>query len=308
MLREPPVQVKPGGPSWYPFFVEKRRSRRALRIRVVAPAGPVHRPDLEAGLDLLRRRGFAVATGRFLYGRSGYLAAGDEERLQDLQEALDDPLTDVVWFARGGFGTTRLLPLLRGEGLALHPKTLCGFSDATALFAWAQRRPGRILYAPSVQELARPGVCVSAPLWRALEGRYDPLPGRGPSAPAGPFPVTGGCLSLLSVLVGTPWEPALVDRWLFLEDVGERLYRIDRLLTHLAQAGWFERAAGVLLGSFTGMGEGEAAEDVAARVREILPPQKPIVTGLPVGHRIGKRPLPLEVPARWDGRRLRFGS
>jgi len=286
--------------------VVKRPLHRRLRIRVVAPAGPVHREDLEAGLALLRRRGFDVLEGRFLRERRGYLAGTDGERLRDLEEALYDPLADFVWFARGGYGTTRLLPLLQGEGLRRRPKILCGFSDATALFAWAQRRPARLLYAPSVQELGRQGVCVLKPLWEALEGRYIPLPGKGPLEPHGPFPVAGGCLTLLSVLVGTPWEPALVDRWLFLEDVGERLYRIDRLLTHLAGAGWFERAAGVLLGSFTGMGEGEKASDVARRVREILPPEKPLVTGLPVGHRTRKRPLPLEVPARWDGRRLLF--
>ncbi len=275
---------------------------------MVAPAGPVHREDLEAGLGLLRRRGFEVREGHFLRERRGYLAGTDDERLQDLQEALDDPLADVVWFARGGYGTTRLLMGLDDGGLRRRPKTLCGFSDATALFAWAQRKPARLLYAPSVQELGRRGVCVLDPLWKALEGRYLPLPGKGPPEPRGPFPVVGGCLTLLSVLVGTPWEPALVDRWLFLEDVGERLYRIDRLLTHLAGAGWFERAAGVLLGSFTGMGEGEREEDVALRVRELLPPEKPLVVGLPVGHRRRKRPLPLEVPARWDGGRLHFVS
>ncbi|MGC8763602.1 MAG: LD-carboxypeptidase [Acidobacteriota bacterium] len=287
--------------------MEKRSSPKRLRIRVVAPAGPVHREDLCAGLALLRRKGFDLQEGRFLHQRRGYLAGSDGERLQDLQEALDDPRTDVVWFARGGYGTTRLLPHLRKEGLLRHPKTLCGFSDATALFAWAQRTPARLLYAPSVEELGRRGACVLDPLWQALQGRYLPLPGKGPPEPCGPFPVAGGCLTLLSVLVGTPWEPALVDRWLFLEDVGERLYRIDRLLTHLAQAGWFQRAAGVLLGSFTAMGEGENAGDVARRVRELLPPEKPLVMGLAAGHRTRKRPLPLGVPARWDGRRLLFG-
>ena len=116
----------------------------------------------------------------------------------------------------------------------------------------------------------------------------------------------GGCLSLLSVLVGTPWEPAVAGRWLLLEDVGERLYRADRLMTHLAQAGWMERCAGLLLGGFTGMGEGESPAAVALRASELLGPHKPLVSGLPVGHLTGKHTLTLERPARWDGRRLVF--
>ncbi|MEW6757811.1 MAG: LD-carboxypeptidase [Acidobacteriota bacterium] len=281
--------------------------KTALRIRIVAPAGPVSPDDFEAGLSLLAGRGFAVTAGPHARGRRGYLAGTDAERLADLRQALEDPAADVVWFARGGYGTTRILSGLPPADEAGPPKVLAGFSDATALFAWGQRRH-RLLYGPSVQELARPGVCRLPPLWSALVGRPRPLPGRGPKAKAGPWPVFGGCLSLLSVLVGTPWEPALVDRWLFLEDVGERLYRLDRLLTHLHAAGWFDRASGVLLGGFTGMGEGERPSRVADRVREILPEGKPLVTGLPVGHLRGKRPLPMEVPALWDGAALRFPS
>ena len=278
----------------------------SLKIRIVAPAGPVNGPDLTAGIDMLRRQGHQVAEAPHVRTKVGYLAGTDDERLADLQDALDAPGVDVIWFARGGYGTTRLLGGLRDEGLRRHPKIIAGFSDATALYAWAQRMPGTtLLYAPSVQELARKGVCVLDSVWSALAGSPSPLPGKG-AGPAGPFPVAGGCLSILSVLVGTPWEPAIAGRWLFFEDVGEPLYRLDRMLTHLDQAGWFERAAGVLLGGFTGMGERECPDDVARRVRELLAPGKPVITDLPVGHRTGKRVLPLGRPALWDGQNLLF--
>jgi muramoyltetrapeptide carboxypeptidase len=285
--------------------MEGRAKKFPLRIRVVAPAGPASTSDLEAGVAVLRGRGFHVEEALRARGRRGYLSGTDAERLADLVAALEDPAVDVVWFARGGYGTTRILHALTPSGPEVRPKILAGFSDATALFAWAQRRH-RLLYAPSVQELARPGVCRLPPLWSALAGKPLPVPGCGPKFKAGPWPVFGGCLTILSVLVGTPWEPALVDRWLFLEDVGERLYRLDRLLTHLRSAGWFDRAAGVLLGGFTGLGEGEEPSHVADRVREVLPPGKPLVTGLPVGHRRAKLPLPFEAPALWDGKALRF--
>lgn len=280
---------------------------KALRIRIVAPAGPVNDTDLLSGAEVLKARGHAVQFGAHAFGRFGYLAGSDDERLSDLQEALDDPGLDVVWFARGGFGTTRLLPRLSCAGLAAAPKTLAGYSDATALHAWAQRLEGaRLLYAPSVQELGREGVCQQDSLWVALDGEASRLPANGPAAASGPHPVAGGCLSLLTALVGTPWAPEVSGRWLFLEDVGEPLYRLDRMMTHLAHAGWFERCAGVLLGSFRGLGEGEAPADVASRALELLGPDKPLVTGLPVGHTRGKHTMPLEVPARWDGREVVF--
>jgi muramoyltetrapeptide carboxypeptidase len=266
----------------------------------------VDEADLAAGVRVLEARGFRVQVAEHALGRKGYLSGTDEERLSDLQEALDDPAADAVWFARGGYGTTRLLPRLSCEGLAAHPKLLAGFSDATALFAWAAGVPGvRCLYGPSVQEMGREGVCDLESLWAALEGAVRPIPGRGPALPAGPFPAVGGCLTLCSVLSGTPWQPETGGCWLFLEDVGEPLYRLDRMLTHLAQTGWFDRAAGVLLGGFTGMGEGERPEHVARIARELLGPRRPLISGLPVGHLKGKMPLPLGLPLRWDGKALR---
>lgn len=135
---------------------------KPLKIRIVAPAGPVNGPDLAAGADLLRARGHEVSEAPHARRKRGYLAGSDAERLADLQGALDARDVDVVWFARGGYGTTRLLGGLKRDGLERAPKILAGFSDATALHAWAQRLAGTTcLYAPSVQELARKGVCES---------------------------------------------------------------------------------------------------------------------------------------------------
>jgi len=274
-------------------------------IRVVAPAGPVNEADLDRGVEVLRGRGFTVELAPHVRDREGYLAGPDDVRGADLRAAMDDPRVDVVWFARGGFGTTRVLHALQASNLSGRFKLLAGFSDATALFAWAQGIPGvRCLYAPSVQELGREGVCELGPLWAALAGEEVAMPAEGPAETVGPFPVAGGCLSICTVLVGTPWEPDVADRWLLLEDVAEPMYRLDRMLTHLAQAGWFRRVAGVLLGGFTGMAAGETAQLVAARVRELTGPGKPVLADLPVGHIKGKWPLPLEAPALWDGRRL----
>ena len=282
-------------------------SDRPLRIRVVAPAGPVESRDLDEGIRVLVERGHSVEEAPHVRERVGYLAGRDAERFEDLQSALEDPEVDVVWFGRGGYGTTRLLPLLSSERIPEKSKLLAGYSDATALFAWSQRVPGlRPLYAPSVQELCRAGVCQMDSLWAALAGNPRCVPALGPDSNAGPFPIVGGCLSILSALAGTPWAPDVKGHWLFLEDVGEPLYRLDRMMTHLQQAGWFDFAAGLLLGSFRGMTPGEMPTDVAVRALELLGPRKPLVSGIPVGHMKGKHALPLGRPALWDGAALVF--
>ena len=278
-------------------------------VRVVAPAGPVEAEDLDEGIRVLAERGFKVQEAPHTRHRLGYLAGPDSARLEDLQDALDDPGVDAVWFARGGYGTTRLLPLLSPERIPAKPKLLLGYSDATAFFAWSQAIESLTsFYAPSVQELGREGVCNLESVWAALECKPAPIPGSGPAAPSGPHPVVGGCLSILSVLAGTPWAPDLRGHWLFLEDVGEPLYRLDRMLTHLHQAGWLDAVEGLVLGSFRGLGPGETAADVAARARELLGPGKPLISGLPVGHVKGKHVLPLEEPALWNGSVLAFPS
>ncbi len=293
-------------PALFPGASPRRSGSGPARVRVVAPAGPVDPEALEAGLAVLRGRGLEVIEGLHARCRTGYLAGDDAERLADLQEALDDPTADVVWFARGGYGTTRLLTRLRWDP-ERPSKTVAGYSDATALHLWGRRFPNlRSLYAPSVTELGRPGVVVFDSLWAALENNPLPVPGRGPAESHGPFPVAGGCLSLCVASAGTPWAPDTGGCWVFFEEVGEALYRVDRALTHLAHAGWFDRAAGLLLGGFTDLGGGETPADVEARARELLPLGTPLVTALPVGHLSGKHTLPLGRPARWDGRSLRF--
>ena len=101
--------------------------------------------------------------------------------------------------------------------------------------------------------------------------------------------------------VGTSWEPDVAGRWLFLEDVGEPLYRLDRMLTHLAQAGWMKQAGGLLLGGLPGWERGTPLHGVSRAFGNWLGPSMPLVTNLPVGHLKGKHTLPLGGAARWDG-------
>lgn len=286
-----------------------RRLAPGDKVALVAAAGPLDAARIADSVALLERAGLTVASRPDAAHRVGYLAASDATRLKALSDALRDPSIAAVFLARGGYGTQRVLPSLDlPQGLA--PKIVVGFSDNTALLTYLQNVAGwAALHAPHPgggpereAEYREVFACL---------GLFGPptLPGfsglgvaRG--GPAVEAPVTGGCLSLLSSGIGTPYAPRFAGKIAFLEDVGEPVYRIDRYLNHLLVAGCFDGAAGVVFGSpacFLAYPEDLAAlegliADFAARMTV------PVLTGLPCGHVDGHRPLPLGVAARLNPR------
>ena len=273
-------------------------------VRVVSPSGPCDADKLDASRRFLEKRGFSVSFGENVLRKRGYLAGIDKERLSDLVSALEDPDVDIIWFSRGGFGSVRILKDLPRYHRRKE-KTLIGYSDATAIFSWAEKSPKLwALYGPSFSEVHDSAAVDYPSLWDALE--WKPFSVRGkPSDPFdGEFTVTGGCLSVLSSLAGTRYFPDLDGRFLFLEDVNEPMYRIDRMLTHLSLAGAFENAEGIILGNFSNIGDG-TEKDVYIREWE-LSGGKPVIHGIRSGHTNRKRTIPFDRPARWSGRTLIF--
>jgi len=271
---------------------------------VVSPSGPCDPGKLEAGRSFLRRRGFTVVFGKNAMKKRSYLAGTDSERLEDFIAALEDPDIDIIWFSRGGYGSMRLLDKIPRYGRRKE-KTLVGYSDSTAIFAWAAKFPKLwAIYGPSFSEVADENSSGLDSLWAALDWRPFSIKGK-PSDPfEQEFTVTGGCLSVLSSLAGTRYFPELGGRFLFLEDVNEPLYRIDRMLTHLSLAGAFEVASGIILGSFSGI-TGGTEKDVYLRAWE-LSEGKPVIRGIKSGHVAGKEAVPFDRPARWNGKTLDF--
>ncbi|HNQ78951.1 MAG TPA: LD-carboxypeptidase [Acidobacteriota bacterium] len=277
---------------------------KGRHIRVVSPSGPCDPGKLEAGRSYLEDRGFSVTFGKSALKKRGYLAGTDQERLDDLAGALDDPEVDIIWFSRGGFGSVRLLHLLPRYHRRKE-KTLIGYSDSTAVFCWASRSPKLwALYGPSFGEVSDSKAADGESLWAAIDWWPFSLKGKPSDPYEEEFTVTGGCLSVLSALAGTRYFPDLDGRFLFIEDVNEPMYRIDRMLTHLSLSGAFDRASGLILGSFAGMQDG-TEKDVYLRAWE-LSGGKPVIRGIKSGHVDRKRTIPFDRPARWDGRILSF--
>jgi len=290
------------------------------RIALVAPAGPVSETDdLTRAQELCRALDYEPVLGRNAHKRYGYLAGSDEERLSDLNAAFQDPAIDAVWCIRGGYGSIRLLDQVDFAAMAQRPKALIGFSDITILLNAIHRCTGVVTFHGPVARAFMPSFSRSH-FSRVLTsprpaGRLDRLD--SPDTAGAPQesrivtltggtaegPLIGGNLTLLHCLSGTSYFPEFEGALLFLEDVGEDLYRVDRMLAHFRTLGVLHQLAGAIIGRFTEMDL--ATSDGALGFDEVLatyfgPLGIPVAYGFPIGHIDAQWTLPLGVRARLD--------
>jgi len=275
--------------------MKPRAVRRGDLVGVVAPAGPVEEARLRRGVAELEALGFAVRVAEGVLDRKGFTAGSREGRTAQFHGLLADPDVAALFCARGGAGGGWLLPRLDPALVRTHPKPLVGYSDITflhlALGSWGLPS----LHGPMVaRELADGSTAYDRPsLWHALTGEGDPyattpedlLPLREGS---GEGVLRGGCLSILAATAGTPWalRPAGEPTILFLEDVDEPPYRIDRMLLQLRASGAFDGVKGVVFGDMKGCAPGLEAdytlEDVVLEALDGL--EAPVALGLSSGH------------------------
>jgi muramoyltetrapeptide carboxypeptidase len=307
MTRSKPVTLPP-------------RLGAGARIALVAPSGPcLEQDDFTRAVELCRALGLDPVLGPHARDRHGYLAGSDADRLADLNAALRNPAIDGVWCIRGGYGMTRILDQVDFDALRNHPKAVIGYSDITALLNAAFQEAGVASFHGPTARHQMPEFSLRHfdEVLRNAEpaGRLERLP-QLPGVQAArenrivtlregvaEGPLLGGNLSLLQCLIGTRFFPDLSGAILFLEDVGEALYRVDRMLSHLRSVGALSQLAGVLVGRFTEMkrdtGDGVFGFD------EVLQQYFgglgiPVAYGFPVGHIENQWTLPLGVRARLD--------
>ncbi len=287
-------------------------------IGIVAPASPpLSEESLERGVAHLEGRGFRVKLGRALAGKggsTGYLAAPDRIRAGDLHAMFTDASVRAIFCARGGYGAARILPLLDYALVRKNPKILVGYSDVTALHLALFARAGLVTFAgPMVAvEMRRPmDAYTEEHFWDMLmrpvaRTRIGPPPGGAfesirPGTAEGR--ILGGNLALLASLCGGPFLPRSTGALLFLEDVGEKVYRIDRYLGQLSQAGILRSAAGLLFGAFSGM----VPDSPSLTLEEVLrhyarQVRGPVLGNFPFGHETPKCTLPVGARARLSSR------
>ncbi len=297
-------------------MIKPRAVRPGQTLGLVAPSSALPHPErLPAAVDALKARGYAVKVGQSCLARYGNLAGEDALRAQDINQMFRDREVDAILCVRGGYGTTRIVPMLDYEAIGNNPKVFSGYSDVTALHSAIGERTGLVTFhgLMAVSDLAGETVDAfsEAAFWRVV----------GEAAPAGllenppEWPretlvggraqgrLIGGNLSLLAACMGTPYAYGFDGAILFIEEVSEQPYAVDRMLTQLRNAGAFERCAGVVLGEFTNCQSREG--EPALPLRQIFldcigPAGKPILAGLRCGHCTPKLTLPFGVACALD--------
>lgn len=300
------------------------RLRAGDTVGLVAPASAVTLPfELDRAQHWISGMGLVARPAAHIGAQFGYLAGTDAERAEDLNAMFADPEVRAIFAVRGGWGGARILERLDWATIRANPKLVIGYSDTTALhFAIAARAGFPSLHAPNAASRWEQASWES--LWRiAFAGEAAELGGAAVEEAVGRPGQTlvsgtargrlvGGNLTILSTLMGTPWLPDLAGTVLFLEDINEEPYRVDRMLQQLRLAGVFDAVAGVVFGQCTRCTSrdpeyrGFTVEDVLAQHLGDL--GKPVITGFNTGHVRNQLVLPVgvDVELEADGRTLRM--
>ncbi len=287
-------------------------------VSVIAPSSACSPVDFDSGVELLRSWGLSLKIPRDIFSKSsGFSANSDAVRWRHLRAALTDSDTRLIWCARGGYGALRLMDRLDDLPVPSQRKLLVGFSDITALqhYVWQKWR-WPALHAPVICQLGRKELRVRdlAELKRVIAGRQADwrFAGLLPLNSAARRrrrdiigPLVGGNLKTLQSLLGTPWSPDYPDHILFLEDVNERGYAVDRMLVQMVAAKFFVRTKALVFGSFVGGREPNGRELGSVALKEFARGVRfPVFSGLPVGHGRRFRPMPVGLSARLSCREV----
>ncbi len=309
---------KPGQPK--PPLLRARRLQAGDTIGLIAPSSAVYeRAPTEMALEALRALGFKVKEGAHVRARYGHFAGTDEQRASDINAMFADTGVHGILALTGGSGGTRLLPRVDYSTIARNPKFFGGFSDLTALINAIHAKTGLVTFhAPvAVSEWNE----FSVRHWRAAVMDAQTLLLANPKEASdlvvpkadrtvtlrggrAQGPILGGNLAVLSAMAGSGYWPQFNGAILFLEEINEPIYRVDRMLSTLRLAGALDRLAGVVLGAFTNCGPGDGNYGTLT-LDEVfddyfLPLQVPVYSGALIGHIRRKFTVPIGLPVEMD--------
>ncbi len=300
-------------------IVKPKRLEKGETVGIVAPAGPLSKEVVDTCVENLEKLGFKVKVGKNVLAQNGYLAGTDTQRAEDLMWAFSDKEIRCVWCIRGGYGAMRILPMLDFEVIKKNPKLMIGYSDITALHLAIHQRTGLVtLHGPAgnldYSDFARPFVLdmLTKPTPQyELKNAEENLKNESNlfkletiTAGKSRGQLIGGNLSLLSAMDGTPYQMKdIKGKILFLEDIEERPYRVDRMLTQMLQAHDFRQLAGIACGVFEGCNpkENEKSLSLIEVLRDRLGNLGiPVVYGLSFGHIKSQYTIPVGIMAELD--------
>ena len=293
--------------------LKPKQLKKGQTIGLIAPGSSITEDKLNKAIETVEKLGLKPAFTKNILAKHGYLAGTDEQRLSDLHQMFSDIKIDGIWCIRGGYGCTRLLSKIDYKLIKRNPKVLIGYSDITALLQAIYKKTGLIgFHGP---------VAVSEPTDYTLDHFRKTLmttdsnlvlnnsaenqtnkainfqtkiinPGKAKGK------LIGGNLSLISALAGTKYQLPVKNRILFLEDIGEKPYRIDRMLTQLRQSCDLNKAAAIVLGIFADCEGGENSLSLMETIEDRLGDLKiPVIYGMSFGHIDNQMTLPVGIKA-----------
>lgn len=293
-------------------FIKPPALAAGAKIAIVSPASPEEPARFEAAVRQFRDWGYEVIEGDYARSSRYYFAGSDSERAADINRFLHDDSVSAIIASRGGYGCSRLLPSIDYDAAANKAKIILGGSDMTAILRAVQQKAGLVTFfgpmalqtGEGLDDFSREFLLKA--LTGNLSGEFIPPEGYEVVSISGGKArgrLTGGCLSLVVSLLGTEYFGDVSGKVLFLEEIGEKPFRIDRMLTHLRNAGVFDSIAGLILGDFHKCWTDEDTDSPALEdlVREITGDSRiPVLSGFPFGHGTMKMTLPLGVAVEID--------
>ena len=295
-------------------MIKPKPLKKGDTIGLIGPSSPTPIERIKPTIDSLKDLGFNVVVGESCYGTYGYLSGDDALRAKDINEMFKNKYIDGIWCIRGGYGTPRILDKLDYDTIRENPKVFIGYSDITALHIAINQKCNLVTYhgpMASTEVFYKLDDFTKDYLYKNImrdenigliknpEGIdiETLVPGKCEGM------ITGGNLALISSLIGTPYEIDTVGKILFIEDIGEEPYRIDRMLTQLRLSGKLDDAVGFILGNFNDCEPEEREKSLTLKDvfnDIILPLKKPTISNLMVGHCNPMITLPYGVKARLD--------
>lgn len=282
-------------------FIQPPYLKTGDTVAIVAPAGILKNREetIEKAKSLLISWGLNVVLGKNVFNQKNHFAGTDEERLQDFQEALDNPTIKAIWAARGGYGTVRILDNINLSKFKKKPKWIVGYSDITAFHNHVNNLGFETLHAmmpTSLEEKPEEIVETIASFKNALFG--GKLSYEIPSSTYNrngkiSGEIVGGNLSILMSMLGSKSQLKTDGKILFIEEIGEYEYAIDRMLQSLKRAGYFNNLKGVVLGNISKIRKNPTAwgSTIEELILAVLPKEIPILFDFPAGHEADNRAL-----------------
>jgi len=284
-------------------------------IGIISPSSPLEKDKIEKGISFFEDLGYNILEGDHIYEKYGYLAGSDKNRASDLNNMFNNKDVDMILCIRGGYGANRILPLIDFDLIKKNPKIFVGFSDITSLSNTIYKKTGLVTFhgpmlnsdfdPVSLSSFREALACGTEPytientenkFGESLELIGNPAVAQGK--------LLGGNLALIVSLMGTPYDIDFKDNIIFMEDIGEEPYKIDRMLTSLELSGKLSDAAGFVIGQFTNCSLPHYEKSLTLEQvieDKILSLNKPTIVNFQSGHSYPKLTLPIGAKVRING-------